>query len=178
MRVGRINKLYTIFFVKPSRRMQQMWRPRATPHVGTCNDLQVAHDISFGVVTKIQYFWGNRPARGLSLVILRGKIGTFWLLRIFDSLCSVSWTTASFHYIRLSKFLDCWSRKSWRTTSNSNNTINHDWRRHLGRCTTPRRSGAYPGTETTIFPAGYARLSIRHPKFMDCTGDIVIPGLA
>ena len=81
-----------------------MWRPRATPHVGTGNDLQVVHDISFGVVTKIQYFWGNRPARGLSLVILRGKIGTFWLLRIFDSLYSVSWTTVSFHHTRLSKF--------------------------------------------------------------------------
>jgi hypothetical protein len=40
-----------------------MWRPRATPHVGTGNDLQVAHDISFSVVTKIQYFWGNRPAK-------------------------------------------------------------------------------------------------------------------
>lgn len=29
------------------------------PHIGTGNDLQVAHDINFGVVTKIQYFWGN-----------------------------------------------------------------------------------------------------------------------
>lgn len=43
--------------------MLEMWRPRATPHVGTGNDLQVAHDISFSVVTKIQYFWGNRPAK-------------------------------------------------------------------------------------------------------------------
>jgi hypothetical protein len=60
---GRIIELYTIFFVKTLRRMLQMWRPRATPHVGTGNDLQVAHDISFSVVTKIQYFWGNRPAK-------------------------------------------------------------------------------------------------------------------
>ena len=111
---------------------------------------------------------------------LRGKIGTL-LLRLLKDLrlplfCVLISRVFSPH--TLLEILSCQRRKSWRTTSISNDTSNHDWRRHLGRCTTPRGSGAYPGTETNIFPAGYARLSIRHSELMDCTGDIFVSGLA
>lgn len=44
--VGGITNMYTIFFVKTLRRMRVT---RAPPHIGTRNDLRVAHDISFCV---------------------------------------------------------------------------------------------------------------------------------
>jgi hypothetical protein len=50
------------------------WMRRTrTPHrPAKRNDLLVPHDINLRVVTKIQYFWGNRPARRLSFDQLEG----------------------------------------------------------------------------------------------------------
>lgn len=39
------------------------------------------HDINLRVVTKIQYFWGNRPARGLSFGQLEGSDRALWPLK-------------------------------------------------------------------------------------------------
>jgi hypothetical protein len=146
--------------------------------VGRGNDRRMVHDISYCVVTKTNTSGATIRRRGLSLVILRGKIGTLCLLKdLLRPLFCVLDDRVFLLYTSLETF-GYWKRKSWRTTSISNNTINHDWRRHLGRCATTRGSGAYPGIETNLFPTGYARLSIRHPELMDRTGDIVVPGIA
>jgi hypothetical protein len=147
-------------------------------HVGRGNDRRMVHDISFCVVTKTNTSGATIRRRGLSLVILRGKIGTLWLLK--DLLRPLFWIQDDrvFLIYTLLEISGFWRRKSWRNTTISNTSINHDWRRHLGRCATTRGSGAYPGIETNLFPAGYARLSIRHLELMDCIGDIVVPGIA